>query len=241
MKLVWLDIVMVTVCVHAGPCQPDEERFGNSCYRLQAGLMTWRDAAQSCRDMGGGLAVPDSPDEHQFLWKKFTETVTEGHVWIGCSDMEEEGKYVQPGEEERECTYFNWAPGEPNPAYRADGCIQLSRASGGRWNDAWCGDLCSVICEWSIIPIITPSISCLEKYGDALAKDHCLTGHVIEELPAKGVVACATACREEPGCRSFNLRSGSRGDRICELNSITRDTAHVKDITHDITCNYFHF
>ena len=83
---------------------------------------------------------------------------------------------------------------------------------------------------------------CLQKYADGRLKTHCLNGHVIEQFPAKGVIACAAACRDEPRCRSFNLHSsGCRGDSICQLNSITRDEAGEENVAVDETCNYFNF
>ena len=103
--------------------------------------MTFDMALSTCTEMGGGLAVPDSLSEHQFIWEMFTQDVTEDDLWIGCTDMEEEGKWVQPGEGGHvECSYINWYPGEPNGrnAYPAHDCASMKRSYDGRWNDNSC-------------------------------------------------------------------------------------------------------
>ncbi|XP_038066548.1 tyrosine-protein kinase receptor Tie-1-like [Patiria miniata] len=88
----------------------------------------------------------------------------------------------------------------------------------------------AIICQ-SPAPLATPKMFCLQRYADARSSSHCLTGHVIKEFSATGVIACGSACRDEPRCRSFNLRRGDPGVLICQLNNITRFSA-----IHDFTC-----
>ena len=115
--------------------------FGKSCYSFVNESMTFDMALSTCTEMGGGLAVPDSLSEQQFIWEVFTQVVPDGSVWIGCTDTEEEGKWVQPGEGGYvECSYSNWYPKEPNGhnAYPADDCASMQRSLKGRWNDHRC-------------------------------------------------------------------------------------------------------
>ncbi|XP_038064640.1 perlucin-like protein [Patiria miniata] len=232
----WMSVVaIVRACVYAEACQPAQERFGGSCYQLLAEKMTWDQGDAACSEMGAGLAVPDSLEEHQFIWKMFTANVTLGELWIGCNDREEEGKWVKSGEG-GECNFVNWAPGEPV----VGDCMQLWRDRNGLMDDNACNNLIFVICERPV-PLAVPTMSCLQSYADARSPSHCLTGHVIKEFLAKGVIACGSACRGEPGCRSFNLRRGGPGEMICQLNSITRNEADGKNIRLDNGCKYFEF
>ena len=110
MYLAWIVIVVNAAWVGAVSCPAGQKQLGDSCYRLLNETMTWEEANQVCSDMGGGLAVPDSPEEHQFIWEMFTGSLQEGNVWTGCTDKEEEGKYVHSGQQ---CHYLAWAPEEP--------------------------------------------------------------------------------------------------------------------------------
>ncbi|XP_038068731.1 perlucin-like [Patiria miniata] len=237
MKLIRLSGFIICACFYAEACQPVQETFGGSCYQLLTETMTWDQGDAACSEMGAALAVPDSLEEHQFIWEMFTGIVTVGNLWIGCNDREEEGKWMQSGEG-GECNFFNWAPGEPRGVY--SDCIQLWRLPNGLMDDKGCSYPRSVICE-SPVPLAVPTMSCLQRYADVRSSSHCLTGHVIKEFSAKGVISCGSACRDEPRCRSFNLRRGGPGEMICQLNNITRNEADVKNIRLDNGCKYFEF
>ncbi len=69
---------------------------------------------------------------------------------------------------------------------------------------------------------------------------YCLTGHVIKELPIKGVVANGPACRDEPQCRSFNVWPGNSGGADLPYNDVTREgEADENDIETDISYYFF--
>ena len=93
----WCLAITLTYYVHALPCKFGRERFDNSCYQLLSGIMNWQDASRACSDtcLGGGLAVPDSLDEHLFIWKWLNETVSDRNLGIGCH--REGDKWIQDG------------------------------------------------------------------------------------------------------------------------------------------------
>ncbi|XP_038068732.1 alpha-N-acetylgalactosamine-specific lectin-like [Patiria miniata] len=238
MKLIWLNAI-VCACFYAEACKPGQQRFGGSCYQLLNESMTWDQGDAACSEMGAVLAVPDSLEEHQFIWEMFTGIVTVGNLWIGCNDREEEGKWMKSSEG-GECNFFDWAPAEPSGGYSHINCMHLWRYENGLMDDDVCSVPRSVICE-SPAPLAMPTMSCLQRYTDTRSSSHCLTGHVMEEFSAKGVITCGSACRDEPRCRSFNLRRGGPGELICQLNNITRNEADVKNIRLDNGCKYFNF
>ncbi|XP_038066546.1 macrophage mannose receptor 1-like [Patiria miniata] len=235
MKLIRWSGFIICACFYAEACQPGQERFGGSCYQLLTEEMTWDQGDAACSEMGAALAVPDSLEEHQFIWEMFTGNVSAGNLWVGCNDREEEGKWMQSSGG-GECNFFKWAPGEPRG--NSD-CMHLWRKKKGLMDNHYCSSPMSVICE--IPPLAVPTMSCLQRYADARSSSHCLTSHVIKEFSAKGVIACGSACRDDPRCRSFNLRRGSPGELICQLNNIARNEADVKNIRLDNGCKHFEF
>ncbi|XP_038066550.1 uncharacterized protein LOC119736605 [Patiria miniata] len=224
MKLLWLNVAIVCACFHAEACQPGQQRFEGFCYQLLNESMTWDQGDAACLEMGTALVIPESMDEQNFIYKMYGK---KKDLWIGCNDKEQEGKWVKSSEE-GECNFLNWAPKEPNGGVGFD-CMQLRR-SFNLMDDTKCWFRKGVICQ-SLAPLAVPTMSCLQRYADARSSSHCLTGHVIKEFSAKGVIACGLACLDEPRCRSFNLRRGGPGEMFCQLNNITRVSA-----IHDFTC-----
>ncbi|XP_071798849.1 macrophage mannose receptor 1-like [Asterias amurensis] len=165
--------------------------------------------------------------------------VESGNVWVGCTDREVEGKWVQPGE--GECSFFNWYPGEPTKQNGED-CVLMNPPCDGSWNDGSCNYPSYVVCQRPAVAPTIPPVSpyCLQADTNGRFASHCLTGHVIKELPIKGVVACGSACRDEPRCRSFNVRLGRRSkEKICQLNNVTREGADNEVFDIDNSCYYF--
>ncbi|XP_038063205.1 hepatic lectin-like [Patiria miniata] len=143
MTFVWLSVLLV--CVHA-KCK---WQFGNSCYQLLTQTMTFDEALQACSAMGAGLVVPDSHSENQFIWEKFASNLTtDGKVWIGCTDKHTEGRWMYAGDAGKECTFYCWAPGEPNILELEEHCAQMWHFHAGKWVDFTCSAFATVICEY---------------------------------------------------------------------------------------------
>ncbi|XP_038049530.1 C-type lectin lectoxin-Lio2-like [Patiria miniata] len=228
--------LVVVIGVGAETICRDQRWFRDSRYCLIDEQMPWQNGFTICSDMGGGLAIPDSMEEQQFIWEMFTDTISTEDVWIGC--IFKNDQWVYPGEGGQVCQYTNWAPNEP---IQNDGCVHLWRSHAGEWNDLPCSWSQFVICEIPTVPPVTPRMSCMQAHAYMYVRlpTHCLTGHVIKEFPVKGAIACGSACRDEPRCRSFQLRRRSPGEIICQLNDINRYQAHEKDIKLDSACDYF--
>ena len=227
MKLLWINIVIMAAYVYTQPCQPGQERFGVSCYQLLAEKMTWDEGNQACYDMGGSMAVPDSPDEHQFIWNMSTTAGDGGDLWAGCNDKEEEGHWVQAGNGQ-DCGYLAWGEGQPSKSSQR--CAQMDdKYAGGLLNDEQCHKDAGVTCEFSAVP----SITCLREYADDHVAVRCLTSHFIEDLPAKIPLLLRSVSQGQPRRRSFVLRQENRGEKICHLSQVTT--------TDDVMDNCFYF
>ena len=170
--LAWITVAIMAVYVHAQPCQLGQARFGDSCYQLLTWTMTWEEGNQTCSDMGGSMAVPDSADEHQFIWNMFAKVVSDRNVWIGCNDMKEEGVYLQPGEGGHLCGYVDWAPEEPLEVNKhSEDCLEIWPSYGGSINDAPCSAGRYVICE---DPAMLSVLTCLKEFADGRFTAKCV-------------------------------------------------------------------
>jgi hypothetical protein len=115
--------------------------FGNHYYQRIDQNLSWHDAKEACKNMGGQLVVITSAKENSFVAK-----VADGHeVWIGCSDDVEEGEWRWV--DNTPLTFKGWDPGPPEPNGATEGEDYVA-FRGGLWNDA--GDYHRpFICEWS--------------------------------------------------------------------------------------------
>ncbi|XP_038073997.1 perlucin-like protein [Patiria miniata] len=156
MELVWFQIAIMVASAAAQSCQPYQEQFEDSCYKLLPELLTWSHANTTCYDAGGELVVPTCLAEHDFIWQMFTANSQDGDVWIGCTDMREEGTWKRAGEGDHHCSYFNWAEGQPDKKYQ-DGqdCLVMSRNLESLWNDVKCYIERATICKYNVIQSTT--------------------------------------------------------------------------------------
>ncbi len=173
LQLEWL-LLTSLVCVYAvESCQPGQERFGSSCYELLTGTKTWQTARDECSAMGGEMTRPETPDEHEYIWKIFADIITEGELWIGCEENKTDGRWMQARIGDYECVYLNWA--ENQPSMHADEyCVEMRRQFSGKLNDRLCDSLNYVICEFNATPTtkqphrasVNPLLFCLEAGTD---------------------------------------------------------------------------
>ena len=211
MELSCLFIVMFSVCVHAQPCLQGQQLFGSSCYQLLNGSMGWDEGVQACADMGGEMAVPDSPVEREFLWDMTSKV---NSVWIGCDDKETEGVYVQSSKGGKECSYLAWADGQPwTQTADLQDCVLLFSDQDGLMADSSCRTHGLVICQLEV------NIRCLlESIGDHF-KANCMTTYFIKGLKAKAKLPLNSMANVGQRIRSIHLRQGSGGEVICQLGS----------------------
>ena len=141
-----------------GYCRWGWEKFDSFCYLTSSRSMTWHQAQQYCRRMGGvgaALVKITSERENEFVLALARKKVSSRRsVWIGLmwnSAAFYWSDYSVPA-------YKLWAPGEPNGKAR-EPCSNMwtgqtsmlpTRAS-GYWNDRPCGVLahghCGLVCK----------------------------------------------------------------------------------------------
>ncbi|XP_060938991.1 macrophage mannose receptor 1-like [Limanda limanda] len=115
-------------------------------------LRPWKDARQFCQNLGGDLAVIDTPEKTVSI----TTLINSNHdperseawggFWIGLSDVEEEHIWKWP--DGRRLTEPYWNDGEPNNSDNEDcGATYPKNNPFKAWNDASCNSAMKWICE----------------------------------------------------------------------------------------------
>jgi len=103
----------------------------NKFYKVYNDKLNWSNARAQCESDGATLAIPSSEKENEFIAGLVT-----GPVWIGVTDIDEEGKYV--GVDGSELTYTNWEDNQPDNYNHQHGMDEDGvhiRDSEGKWND----------------------------------------------------------------------------------------------------------
>ncbi|XP_035698761.1 uncharacterized protein LOC118431627 [Branchiostoma floridae] len=125
-----------------GP-RPYTDRNGTR-YNVFAVSMTYSDASHACAADGGRLADVTSQDLQDFLVAMIEEVGAGGDFWIGLQHVAG-GWTWSDGTAVSDCSFSNWAAGEPDSADQACGRL---RASGGfKWDGTGCGEQQSFICQ----------------------------------------------------------------------------------------------
>ncbi|MBL1208464.1 C-type lectin domain-containing protein [Geminocystis sp. GBBB08] len=73
--------------------------------------MSWQDAQNLAKKMGGNLVTINDEKENQWLVDTFVKSDT-NFLWIGLNDQENEGEFIWVSGEKSD--YYNWAKDEPN-------------------------------------------------------------------------------------------------------------------------------
>ena len=122
--------------------------YDGHSYACFFGCSTWEEARDQCESMGGHLAVITSKEEDEALFA-FTRYCGYDNVYIGYSDIEEEGNWQWVNGETSD--YSNWNESEPNGFTPNENYAVYG--DNGAWYDGEFtprieNGLISIICEW---------------------------------------------------------------------------------------------
>lgn len=100
--------------------------------------ISWADANEHAKSMGGHLVVVNDEDESEWLTKSFpadAEKRLDYYYWIGLTDAESEGRFRWVNGEPVD--YTNWYGAEPNNAGAGEDYVQIYNFPEGSysWND----------------------------------------------------------------------------------------------------------
>jgi hypothetical protein len=131
--------------------------FSGHLYAFCDALATFAEARANCNAHGLDLAGIDSAEENDWLQVGAFGTALEGRVWVGGTDVVQEGAWHWPDGTQFweglatgmpvDDQYTNFRPTEPNDQDAKEDCLIL--LSEGTWNDDECIARRGYICESS--------------------------------------------------------------------------------------------
>lgn len=125
-------------------CPAEWLSYRERCYFFSKDLHSFDDAKRHCESTSSSLLIINDEDEQKWLQKQIFE---KGYFWMGLTDLEEENTWRWL--DGTEPTFTKWKAGQPDNWEHGHGtgedCAGLVHA--GLWNDFFCGDLISYICE----------------------------------------------------------------------------------------------
>jgi hypothetical protein len=112
----------------------DAKEFGGKHYKLFSQQLTWHDAREKCRELGGHLVIVTSEEQNQFLTFLARQQGIEA-AWLGATDEEVEGRWVWV--DGTPMRYSNWSPigNQPNNKQGIEHFAVLYLAHDGKWSD----------------------------------------------------------------------------------------------------------
>ncbi|XP_072544133.1 collectin-12-like [Salminus brasiliensis] len=125
-------------------CPTNWLRFRNSCYFFSTEHLSFDDAQKKCNAMTSFMVIISDSEEQGWL---HLQTVGKGYFWLGLTDRQEENvwRWVDGSLP----TFTKWRPGQPDNwshgHEEGEDCAGLIH--GGVWNDFFCSDKISFICE----------------------------------------------------------------------------------------------
>lgn len=126
--------------------------YNGHYYELYDDILSWRDAEEYCKSLGGHLVTITSAKENDFV-KSLAGKGNREYVYIGATDESTEGTWKWINGEA--FSYSNFAEGEPSVnGYEMEDYIRLS-ASTGKWHDVKnvtdSIGVCGFICEYDYV------------------------------------------------------------------------------------------
>ncbi|XP_034026719.1 collectin-12-like isoform X3 [Thalassophryne amazonica] len=125
-------------------CQPEWVNHRDRCYFFSKDFHSFDDAKATCKSYSASLLIISDREEQKWLKK---ETTGKGYFWMGLTDKDEES--VWRWVDGTKPAFTNWKPGQPDNWGHGhqigEDCAGLIHE--GLWNDFFCEDLISYICE----------------------------------------------------------------------------------------------
>lgn len=106
--------------------------------------LTWWQARDFCRDMGGDLAEPSHPAA---LIAVILQKYGNGpfHYWLGASDLKQEGNFTWLSGTP---VSSGWRPGQPDDEGGVEDCLEIWPTKYPSYCDKNCYNPCAFICQY---------------------------------------------------------------------------------------------
>lgn len=128
-------------------CPAEWLNYRDKCYFFSKDLHSFNDAKRTCESTSASLLIINDMEEQKWLQKQI---FGKGYFWMGLTDREEENTWRWL--DGTEPTFTKWKAGQPDNwghgHETGEDCAGLIHE--GLWNDFFCEDLISLICEKEI-------------------------------------------------------------------------------------------
>eukprot|EP00058_Branchiostoma_floridae_P007217 XP_002592705.1 hypothetical protein BRAFLDRAFT_67145 [Branchiostoma floridae] len=189
-------------CKTPASCPKGYQVFSGICYKAFRNTpKSFSDAATTCRQHGGTLAMPRDAETNAFLRSLYKGSYFMA-IWFGLHDQRKEGSFEWV-DGSALGTYSNWARGQPNNLRNQD-CVTYwcYITNNDEWNDEECNKRFSFICQ--AVPV-SPG-------GGGDVEDETVPGQ--EEMD-RGTTECSVVTVQPP--MSQPRPSKSSADVLAEL------------------------
>ncbi|XP_066275464.1 C-type lectin domain family 3 member A-like [Branchiostoma lanceolatum] len=107
------------------------------CYKASNTRKTFSEAAASCREDGGTLAMPRDAETNAFLISLYKSVSYRSAYWFGLHDRREEGSFEWV-DGSALGMYNSWHPGQPDNNKGNEDCVHYWNGHEDKWNDISC-------------------------------------------------------------------------------------------------------
>ncbi|KAM9839473.1 collectin-12-like [Aulostomus maculatus] len=132
----------------APACPPEWLSYRDKCYFFSKDLHSFDDSKAACELKSASLVIISDMEEQKWLTKQI---LGKGYFWMGLTDRVEEN--VWRWLDGTEPVFTKWKPGQPDnwghEHETGEDCAGLIHK--GLWNDFFCEDLISYICEKEMV------------------------------------------------------------------------------------------
>ncbi|KAK7891327.1 hypothetical protein WMY93_023290 [Mugilogobius chulae] len=127
--------------------------FKGSMYHSSNADQSWQESRKYCQQRGADLIIINNVQEQEFATNVFGQG-----VWIGLSDLEQEGVWRWVDGSLLNASF--WYSGEPNGMHEDEDCSQLNcQFASKNWNDRDCGYGAKSLCERNIFNLDVDAFS----------------------------------------------------------------------------------
>ncbi|XP_066304553.1 uncharacterized protein [Branchiostoma lanceolatum] len=136
----------------AGSCPAGWRNFGNKCYQFSVqSVGPWIEARQDCELHGARLATIHNQNQQNFINSMFPSLQAAGvsDLWIGLSDMGDDGVWHWEDGVRYTNTFQNWFPNNPGPnTVNREDCARVYTGSPtGQWEAVDCWNIHGYVCQ----------------------------------------------------------------------------------------------
>lgn len=127
-------------------CPGDFSAIDGKCFQIVTETMDWAAAQANCEALGGYLAILDDCR----VWVDVVKTIEEQDIWIGATDIAEEGDWLWFNGESVEMGIPFWGSTEQDPEPNegtAANCAFVSAEDQYYFHDGACDSLFGSVCQ----------------------------------------------------------------------------------------------